>query len=484
MNNPKKIRTKVLCGALSLVLMAGLLALPAGAANSESTGGSSTSTSSSTPNTPAPTPEATPAPSSAPVLTAYTVQDAAGNEIQRISEGQKCTIVVSVRDTAFNIDNQKEVVYDGRGNIANAKITSTGSFSSPTLGDIKCTTPKFDKDGVSFAIIFNDITYLGGDNKLAFDLTYNDLKHAMANLSVGISQCVGSTAEGGKSSALVVKSASYGSGEVQAGAQFDLTAELLATAGTSAVDMVQVSLQLPEKISVVSGNNNYYIGKMGAESTASVTFKLQAAATTDPGSYNITINVSGVAADGSAVNNSLQVTVPVTQPDRFEATNIEAYSPMYVGESGSVSLTYVNKGKGTVYNLSAEIEGEGMDNPGQNQYLGNVAPGTEGSADFSITASAAGTINGKIILTYEDDKGAEKKIEKEFSVEVMEMEMPDPGVMDPSMDPTMGEPQGGMPWWGWLLIAAAVVGAAVAAVVLVKKRKAKKQLLEDEDEDI
>ena len=125
-----------------------------------------------------------------------------------------------------------------------------------------------------------------------------------------------------------------------------------------------------------------------------------------------------------------------------------------------------------------------MDNPGQNQYLGNVAPGTEGSADFSITASAAGTINGKIILTYEDDKGAEKKIEKAFSVEVMEMEMPDPGVMDPSMDPTMGEPQGGMPWWGWLLIAAAVVGAAVAAVVLVKKRKAKKQLLEDEDEDI
>ena len=28
-----------------------------------------------------------------------------------------------------------------------------------------------------------------------------------------------------------------------------------------------------------------------------------------------------------------------------------------------------------------------MDNPGQTQYLGNVAPGTEGSADFSITAS-------------------------------------------------------------------------------------------------
>ena len=472
MKKANAIGKRILCGALCLVLAAGMLAMPAFADDSSPVSDSSSQA------------QPTPAPASAPVVSAYTVLDAAGNELQRISEGQKCTIVVAIRDTAFNSSNQGSVEPDQKGNIANAKITSTGSFSSPSLGDIKCTTPEFDENGVSFAIIFNDITYLGGDNKLSFDLAYNDLKHAMTNLSVGISQCVGSTAEGGKSSALVVKSAGYGSNEVQAGAEFDLTAELLATAGTSAVDMVQVSLQLPEKISVVSGNNNYYIGKMTAESTSSVTFRLKAAATAEPGSYNVTINVSGVGADGAAVSNSLQVTVPVTQPDRFEATNIEAYSPIYTGESGSVSLTYVNKGKGTVYNLSAEIEGEGMDNPGQNQYLGNVAPGTEGSADFSITASAAGTINGKIILTYEDDKGNEKKIEKEFSVEVMQMEMPDPGIMDPSMDPTMGEPQGGMPWWGWLLIAAAAVGALVAAVVLLKKRKAKKQLLEDDDEDI
>ena len=483
MNSKKRTVQKVVSGVLSLLMAAGIFfAVPVAATQAQTENNSSTSVPNSGSES---TPQPTPAPTSSPVITGYTVQNAVGEEIQRISEGQKCVIVVAIRDTAFNSSNQDKVVYDGRGNIANAKITSTGSFSSPSLGDIKFTTPKFDEDGVSYSIIFNDITYLGGDNKLAFDLTYSDLKHQMTNLSVGISQCVGSTAEGGKASALVVKSASYGSGAVQAGTEFDLTAEILATAGTSAIDMVQVSLQLPEKITVVSGNNNYYVGKLNAEASTQVNFRLMPAATAEPGSYNITINVSGIAADGSAVNNSLQVTVPVTQPERFEITNVECYTPIYTGEEGNVSVTYVNKGKGTIYNLSAKIEGEGMDNPGQSQYLGNLAAGTENSVDFSVMASTPGTVNGKVILTYEDEKGEEKSLETSFSVEVMEMEPMDPGMMDPGMtDPDMMDQQQGMPLWGWLLIGAAVIGAAVAAVIILKKRKAKKQRLEDEDEDI
>lgn len=62
-----------------------------------------------------------------------------------------------------------------------------------------------------YAVVFNDITYLGGENKLSFDLSYKNQKVSLVNLTQAISQCVGaSSTEGGKSSALVVKSASYG----------------------------------------------------------------------------------------------------------------------------------------------------------------------------------------------------------------------------------------------------------------------------------
>jgi len=473
MNKKKAAFQKVLSGALSLALMIGvLMACPVWAAT-DSSSSSSSSSSSTTSGTD-------------PVITAYTVQDASGKELQQIKEGQKCTIVIAIHDGRYS-ESKKATNPDSNGNIANAKVTSTGSFASPSLGDIKFTTPRYSADSLDYSVVFNDITYLGGSNKLSFDLSYTDLQVSLVNLSQAISQCVGSTAtDGGKNSALVVKSASYGASEVQAGSEFDLSAEILATAGTNALDMVQVSLQLPEKITVVSGNNNYYVGKLSAEASKTVSFRLMASAIADPGSYNVTVNVSGVASDGTAVSNSLQVTVPIVQPERFELTNIDMQNPLFVGEEGTLTVTYVNKGKGIIYNLSGKIEGTGLSNEGQNQYVGNVAAGTEGTIDFSLMADAAGTINGKVILTYEDAKGQEKTLEKEYSVEFQENDSSmDPGIIDPSNPGgDMDMPSAGMPWWGWVLIVVAIVVVAVVVVKVLKKRKEKKLLLEDDDEDI
>ena len=97
-----------------------------------------------------------------------------------------------------------------------------------------------------------------------------------------------------------------------------------------------------------------------------------------------------------------------------------------------------------------------------------------------------GTINGKVILTYEDAKGQEKTLEKEYSVEFQENDSSmDPGVIDPNNPGgDVDVPSTGMPWWGWLLIVAGVVVVIVVVVKVLKKRKEKKLLLEDDDEDI
>lgn len=58
----------------------------------------------------------------------YSVQDAAGNEIQKVTPGTKCRIVVAVRDGRFTSAPTK---YDSYGNTVNVKITSTDSFASP-----------------------------------------------------------------------------------------------------------------------------------------------------------------------------------------------------------------------------------------------------------------------------------------------------------------------------------------------------------------
>ena len=136
--------------------------------------------------------------------------------------------------------------------------------------------------------------------------------------------------------------------------------------------------------------------------------------------------------------------------------------PESVGDTGSVSLSYVNKGKNPVSNLEARLTGTNL-GAGGYQYLGNLAAGTEGSVDFDIVPDAAGTVSGIITLNYEDASGNPQTISKDFSVSAEEMNMDDFNY-DPSMDDVQPE-QTGMPVWAWVLIG--VCGAVVVIVVIV-----------------
>ena len=206
-------------------------------------------------------------------------------------------------------------------------------------------------------------------------------------------------------------------------------------------------------------------------------------ATIEPGAISISVNLS--SKEGEAAVSP--ISIPVTQPERFDITNMEAPEVLMMGEEGYLSVTFVNKGKSSINNLSAEIQGDNLSNPGQSQFLGNIQPGTENSVDFSVIASQEGALNGKVILTYEDAKGEIKSIEKEFSCMVEQgMSMDD--MMNPGFtDEIPEEPQqAGIPVWGWALIALGIVGVAAIVVVIVRKKAKAKKLtqLEDEDEDV
>ena len=158
---------------------------------------------------------------------------------------------------------------------------------------------------------------------------------------------------------------------------------------------------------------------------------------------------------------------------------------MTLGEEGYISVTFVNKGKTSIDNLSAEISGDNLANPGQSQFVGNIAAGTENSVDFDVAALEAGTITGIITLSYEDSTGAAKTLTTNYSITVNEMPaMEDPGMMDPGMmEP---ETEGGLPV-GVIVVIVIVAAGVIALVVriVLKKRKAKAlAALGEDDEDL
>lgn len=428
-----------------------------------------------------------------PYVTAYTVTDRYGNEKQRMEVGEKARIIIAVIDPRFQRVEQLTLP-NGQALTPNIKVVSTGTFASPSLGDISTTTltsaSVVPGVGLKYSIILNDISFLGGSsNELILDLSYNDSVTSLARISQGISQVgSGSKSESGKASSLIIKSASYGKGDVGAGENFTLTATIFLSGKNNGAENVSVSLTLPEEITVVSGSSYQFIGDLKPNTTMDVQFLLTASAVAKAGSYNITIDVNGNAGnDGSALNAKMPLTIPITQPDRFEISRADIPNNMVMGEESVGSVAVINKGKGSVYNVEVKLEGEGFTiDEGAHKFIGNVASGTQSSQEFSIKPTQTGTIQMKLTLNYEDEKAKVKTITKDFTVTVDEAQaQPSPGI-DNIIDSAPVQEQGGFPILGWVIIVILLIAIIVVIIFIVKskrKKAAATKLMEDDDED-
>lgn len=443
----------------------------------------------------------TPASSEDAYVSAYTVTDAAGGEINKIEVGDRINIVLKVVDHASARYNVKAEEISARINSSAFTFTGIGEvgqlFASnddpdqQRLQRVRSGNPtgtdaadNAQYNYYSYVLLFRDVIYNGGGNTLPINLSYMDPSKPLQQFSVTIGQCVDKDQT--TSPNLLVRSSSYGD-SVTAGTAFTLSLGVYATDGSEALNDVIIALTLPENISLKSGSLSSYVGSISPKQTREVSFDIMPSAGFAGTVADITVNMSGTGAvTGKAVTATTTISVPVSQPNRFEVGQLELSSDtIYVGDTGSVTLTYVNKGKNAISNLEARLTGSNL-GAGGYQYLGNLNAGTEGSVDFDIVPDAAGTVSGVITLSYEDASGNPQTISKDFSVSAEEMNMDD-SYYDPSMDDVQPE-QTGMPVWAWVLIG--VCGAVVIIVIVVvvvrkrKKAKALAALEEDSDEDI
>jgi hypothetical protein len=184
------------------------------------------------------------------------------------------------------------------------------------------------------------------------------------------------------------------------------------------------------------------------------------------------------------------MTVQVRQHIRLDYDPPQFQAVVYIGDSVQGTLNLYNKGKNTLYNVTAVLDIPGIA-PESAAFLGNMESGASKSADIYASVGVSpddpaayvtpGPAEGRYLVTYEDEYGDGYELEIPVGTEIMEMELYDPGMIGEDME----EPEAagfGMPWWGWAAIAAA---AAVTTGVVSARRKAKRErkLLEDMDDD-
>ena len=425
------------------------------------------------------------APSSDFRVVAYTVTDVAGGEVTTVKKDDHINIVVQIADfNAGQLDNLKASNIAARINCTDFTFTGTAE-----VGQMSYKQDENNGYYWNYNLLFRDVVYNGTSQTLPINVSYAGTALGFREQPLTLGQCVLADKENAKTPSLMVRTSGYGE-VVTAGEEFTLSLGIYATDGNENLNDVIVTLNLPENVSLSGGSLTQYVGTLTPKATKTLNFNVLPSAGFSGTVADISVTLTGTGADSGAAANAtpFTVSVPVTQPDRFEVGQLEMQDTVNVGDTASVTLSYVNKGKRELGNLEARLTGTNIGSESY-QYLGNLNAGSEGSVDFDITPDAAGTISGVITLTYEDANGKIQTVSKDFTATAEEYSDPWGG-MDPGMEEPMPEEpqQTGLPVWGWVLIVLGGAAVVVVIVVVVRNRKKAKALAnleaEDNDEDI
>ncbi|MDR0851334.1 MAG: hypothetical protein LBN36_02450 [Clostridiales Family XIII bacterium] len=410
-------------------------------------------------------------------ITGYTVYYKGTNTVpERIETGNELTITLAVTDNRAEAQTATHVT---------ARVNSA-SFTKISEPIHQAVTPSGGTPStLSYNLTF-EVRYNGQGKSFQTDISYEGATAPLFPYTLTLNQCAEYVAPAPnpeppmRGTGFVLRNATYGLSEVTAGQSFQLKADILATNGTYNVENTSVTLVLPKDITFATGSSVSYIGTVAPGQTVPAKFDLLPIASIEEGSYTITVNISGInAKDGSAVSASADITVPIIQPERFEISNATLPEYLVVGTddgSGYFSVDLINKGKSSVYNVEAEIVGDGLSAEEGKQFIGTIAGGAKSSADGTMLADQAGIIQAAVIITYENARGEVKTLTRDFSITVEETGMGgDDGFLDPGLAEDPGEVQAGFPKWGWALIILVVLAAAVTTLlILLKKRKKKR----------
>lgn len=284
---------------------------------------------------------------------------------------------------------------------------------------------------------------------------------------------------------LIISNYSYGGTSVQAGKTFDLSINFMNTSRELAVENIVMSLETAEGISIANSSNTFYFETLKPRHNITQNITLRATGKGENSSPTIGVNFRYEYIDQNQrleITRNETIAIPVVQPERFEITE-PTLPEMQVGMESVLSFPYVNKGKGTLYNVAVKIEGD-VDALQPVQNLGNFESGRSGTIDAIFTTTHDGPTPFKVIVTYEDADGNEKK--REFSYEPTVMAMPEPELppemMEPMepMDPSLTEQPSHN--WVWAIVVLILI-ALGGGFWWFKKRKKKTNPVSEAEKD-
>ena len=170
---------------------------------------------------------------------------------------------------------------------------------------------------------------------------------------------------------------------VMAGEVFTIKMQAKNHSPKSAVENIKITVTPDDStVSPVNGSNTAFFAKMAAEEEVEQAFSFQTKANSVAAAVNLTIDISYYDANSAALAETASISVPISQPIRIKIDNPVVYA-YTMSEPISITMNVYNMGKRTLYNLLAEVSGEGL-MPEGSYYGGNLEPGATKMVELSV----------------------------------------------------------------------------------------------------
>lgn len=269
----------------------------------------------------------------------------------------------------------------------------------------------------------------------------------------------------------------------KAGGDFVVTATLLNTNESQSINNVKITASA-ESTSLLpaADTTSFYFKSIKSGESVEIKLKMKVAHDAKPEPQTITLNIEYEGYKAAALTATEQLIVPISQPIRLEYDEPTVPGEVNAGDTVSVSMNVMNKGLGTVHNVSVSMDAPSLV-PDKTAFIGNIESGTAKKGDLYVFVSTLdgdkkyGRTSGAVTLTYEDEFG--EAFTEEFPFETT---INPPVIMNPEEDdPEEEEPKNQSQWWISIIVAGGII---VAIILLSRYIKKKQQQLRDEDEDV
>lgn len=209
-----------------------------------------------------------------------------------------------------------------------------------------------------------------------------------------------------------------------------------------------------------------YVPVIYAGSTYVWELTIKASKIAQIGEHKLTVSSEYEDKYYNAYSGSDVISVNVIQSVGIDYSGVQLPAKLFAKDTATMEITILNTGKSNVRNLKVDTDIKNL-NSGGTTFVGEIAAGEQGTASINLSVGTElGDIDGKVIITYEDEFG--KKYKKEAAVSSVIIEKP----VEPQ---TEEEKEAKYPLWWAFLLGGLVAGGGVGALIPISINNSKKR---------